>query len=320
MTYCYVFNSEPDGIGIVTDTRLSILTRFGEIDIIPEDYLKVYSFTNRSAIILSGKIEHIRIILEGAAETLRITNESKWYDSFIQHCSQKYSYSCQQGIFAENSLPEIQLIYADIRHRRGSTKCRMVRLEFEYSRNKPKIRRRTALSGEYLSIGWTPQGRRELNVAASNVLYEIESRNLIVRNLSDDEKNNFEGIHGKLSGNAHTCVLDSSGVKDGAFRKTLRKYCKNSPSIIPGSKMHYEPVMIYAAAASKAISERMVELRRLSAQHHQSVGDKFIISTITQKQGLKLYNGEQLNIINGLFSPLTKKFSCQGKSETLGTD
>jgi hypothetical protein len=176
----------------------------------------------------------------------------------------------------------------------------MVRLEFGYHEHKPKIFRRTAKSGQYLSIGWTRQGRQELNVAASNTLSELEDRNLSIRKMTVEEKDKIGHFQGNSPVNCHSCIMDSSGIRDASFRKSLRKYCNNLPSLSP-STMHYDPVMIYSAAAMKAIDGRMKELRSLFMPFHEVVGDKFIISTITPKQGFKIYSEEQLQAIDGLF-------------------
>ncbi len=301
MTYCYVFNAEPDGVGIITDTRLSSITTFGEVDVDPEDYLKVYSPTKRAAIIISGNIRNLKNILQGVEAIFFEKKESKWFDSFIEKCTDNYLSCCDEGVFSSDILPQVQIIYADIRHRKGSTKCRMVRLEFYFENGEPKIARRYAMTGQYLSIGWSPEGRHELNESASYALCELDSRSLIIRKATKDEIKSIEKVNGKLKNNSVLSVMDSSGDKDGTFLKKLRKYCKKLPRFSQ-TTMHYDPVMVFSAAAVNSIEIRMDELRKKSLQYHETVGNTFVISTLTQKQGFKQYSDKELRAINGLFS------------------
>ena len=70
MTYCYAFNISPDGIGIIADTRLSRVTKFGDVEYEQTSYQKIYCPTDNSFIAFAGTVSQLAKQLDGLSNHL----------------------------------------------------------------------------------------------------------------------------------------------------------------------------------------------------------------------------------------------------------
>ena len=192
-----------------------------------------------------------------------------------------------------------------VRHHKGSTKCRLLKLDFKYSGDQPCIGYRNAPSGEWLAIGWSSEGRAALSHAASDALGELESRSLIIRVPDNEQRQMIIKKHGSLSKNSLTVMLDSRGRRDSSFRNVLRKYTNNLPSSSPMT-MRFDPTLLFSGAAQKAIERKMKELRQRQFAHHNCVSDTWSVATITLRDGFRIFNDKKLSYIRSIYESIIR--------------
>lgn len=299
MTYLYAFNAQPDGIGVIADTRLTLIDTVNKLRVSPDQVAKVYPLGRRAFVGIAGTVGHVASILDGLAHVLRPVSDSKWYNLFVQHCETRLAACITSGMFSAERLPEVQLIYGDIRHKRGETRCRLIRLETIIVEGSLKMLRKTAAEGQYLAIGWSPEGRRELNVVASDALAEVEGRGLVISESSAEEIRTL-GIHPP---DAHGFKLDSSGPRIGNFRSQLRKYAARA-FLRDSSVMAFEPVLSYCGIAQAAIEAKVVELRGREVEDIETVGDQWTPASLTLRHGFKAFNNDKLEALTPLIKAL----------------
>jgi hypothetical protein len=305
MTYCFVFNAEPDGIGVVADTRLSYFDLSNGIQPLPGQALKIYSLMDRAFVAIAGRTDHVAMLLEGIQTRLQTSDDSKWYDMFVSHCENNFRICCEKGVFSKQHPPEASFIYADCRHHRGETKCRAVRLEFGYTDEGPAHRRKNIPSGNASSIGWTLEGRHLLDEAGMNALGELFNRSLVIEEVFD--KSSQALLDATTGGKPRFGLkLDMTGERDKSFIPVLRKYSAQK-FLREGYVMAIEPVTLLAGAAEMAIFYTMRELREQQLPDCAGVGEEFHSASLTLRHGFNVYNGEQLELIRPVVSSITRK-------------
>lgn len=298
MTYVFAFNAEPDGIGIIADTRLT-LSSLTELRVGPDRVVKVYPLGRHAFVAIAGTIDHVASILDGLACALRSNKNSKWHDLFVLHCETRLAAYIADGTFSVKHLPEVQLIYGDIRHKRGRTRCRLIRLEPGISNDNFESFRKTATEGQFLAIGWSPEGRRELNDVAANALAEVEERGLEISDLRAEDTKHIYQHPPETRG----LTMDTSGPRIGNFRVKLRKYAAQT-FLRNSSIMAVEPVLIYCGVAQAAIETKAEELRHRGAEGIESVGNQWTSASLTLRHGFRAFNNGELVGLQSLINAL----------------
>lgn len=301
MTYCFAFNTEPDGIGIIADTRITIETDLGQLQQIGGHSMKVYQLGSHAFVALAGRLDHIAMVLWGIEDRLGAADPAEWFDVFIDHCEANFYRYRDARVFSMESPPEVALIYADVRHKRGATNCRLVRLVFGPSANGPAVLRTVGPQGGSVAIGWTPEGRAELNEAAKSALGELYNRHLEIRDLTQEEIRTFHvaPAPGPLVGFA----LDTRGPPDASFSPVLRRYCADKFQK-GGPTLPFEPVTALCGAALAAVEGRMAQLRREQWAYAEGVGQEFSSGSLTLRHGFQLYFGPNLAAISQIVTAL----------------
>lgn len=299
MTYLYAFNAEPDGIGVIADTRITFIDTLGQLRIDPDQVVKVYPLGRRAFVGIAGTVGHVASILNGLEHVLRSATDSRWYDLFVQHCESRLEACHTDGTFSVERPPEVQLIYGDIRHKRGATRCRLIRVEPAIVQGSFKMIRKTATEGQYLAIGWSPDGRRQLNAVASEALAEVESRRLEISGLCAEEMRQL----GPHTPDAQGFKADSSGPRIGNFRPQLRKYAAKT-FLRNSTVLAVEPVLIYCAIAQAAIEAKVDELRSSDAEDIETVGDQWTPASLTLRHGFRAFNNGELAALTPLIKAL----------------
>lgn len=246
-------------------------------------------------IAFSGAIGQIKKLTLGLSEILEKSCESTQYEIFLKFIRTRFDEMWQQGDF-QNNPPEIALIYADIRHVHGSTRCKLLKLECCLKNLKPHISELIGAGIEFVSIGWTPEGRRMLSSGAANALGELESRNLLIVTKSEQLSKLLQNHPSAIN----SVIMDSSGERNSTFRKKLRAYCnsldKDKPSDIP-----LEPMLIFGGAAKQSIEFMMQDLRKMNVPMHDCVGDNWTLVTLTRRYGFRVHSNVELQACLGTF-------------------
>jgi hypothetical protein len=294
VTYCFVFNTEPDGLGVIADTRLSELDLSHGIRPLPGQVAKVYALGQRAFVAIAGRTDHVALLLHGMHERLKVADDANWYDLFIESCERNFRVFCETGIFSRSHPPEAALIYGDVRHHRGETRCRAVKLEFGFTSTGPARVRQNIGPGQADSIGWSVEGRNVLDAVAKNALGDLRSRSLVITKLT--EQDIVALGHVTAGGGARVGFeLDATGNPDGSFCPVLRRLA-NDRFPFGGPFMALEPVTLLAGAAQKAVFEAMV-LKGQYLVDSEGVGE-FHSASLTLRHGFRIYNGEHLAAIS----------------------
>ena len=299
MTYIYAFNAAPDGIGVIADTRLTLVDALGHERASPDQVAKVYPLGLRAFVGIAGTVGHAATILDGLSRVLRSAPESKRYDIFLSHCETRLERFRAGPAGSVEQTPEVQLIYGDIRHKRGQTRCRLIRLEPTIVQGSLKMRRTTASEGLYVAIGWTPEGRRELNTVASEALSETEGRGLEITELRAQDIQEL----GQHSPNARGFKADSSGPRTGKLRSQLRKYAAHTFSI-NSNVLAVEPVLLYCGIAQAAIAAKAEQLRSTKAEGIETIGDQWTAASLTLRHSFRIFNNDELVALTPIIKAL----------------
>ena len=230
---------------------------------------------------------------------MRASDDSKWYDIFVEHCETNFRIYCEAGLFSRTYPPEAALIYGDCRSHRGETKCRAVRLQFGSTESGPARRRDNISSGEAYSIGWSPEGRSPLDEAGKNALGEIYNRSLVI---SDELE---ETGHVNVGGEPRLGLrFDMTGAPDKSFCSVLRKFAAQT-FLRGGPVMPVDPVTVLCGAAEMAIFHTMRSLRAQDVAGCAGVGEEFHSASLTLRHGFRIYNGEHLALISSVAASIT---------------
>lgn len=100
MTYCFAFNAEPDGIGIIADTRILIENDAGELRPTAGHALKIYPVGSHAFIAIAGRQDHLSMILWKLASALRRAESVQRYDLFLRHCENNFEAYRQAALFS----------------------------------------------------------------------------------------------------------------------------------------------------------------------------------------------------------------------------
>ncbi len=303
MTYCYVFNLSPDGIGVISDTRLSSVTTFGDVNYDMAAYQKIYCPAKNTFITFAGMLDHISELLKGLGSYLSTVDARSKFNAFERFVKKRYGELWGCGYFNIQNLPNIALIYGDIRQHRGKAKCRVLKLEFGFHQNKPSIWYNTYNKRQSTAIGWSKEGRKRLNYTAGASLAELESRSLLISAPEKQLLEKLSKIHGSIQENAYVAHMSTSGKRDGSFRTTLRKHCNDLPKLAP-QVMRYNPVMIFSGAAQKAIKSEMDNLRREMLEGHETVSDTWALGNLTLRDGFRVSSDEELRVIKNIYESM----------------
>lgn len=299
MTYIYAFNLEPDGTGVVSDTRLTYGSSPSDLRVDTEQVAKVYQVGRLAFIAVAGRIDHVAKILEGLVGALKRVPASSWYDTFVTHCDERLAVCIQDQVFSASNPPEFQLIYSDLRHKRGRSRCRLIRIEPRLFNGQLRNARTVAKMGEYVAIGWSEEGRRALNHVASDSLAEIEGRGL---EITEPTRQEIQAL-GHHPPDSKGIQLDSRGPRDGSFRETLRKY--SAGKFLKGEHIvAFEPVLLYGGVAKAAIASKTEELRLIGLEGVECVGTQWTISTLTLRHGIREFDKDNVVPLTPLVTAL----------------
>jgi hypothetical protein len=294
MTFCFAFKAPPDGIAVITDTRLSIA--MGDaIKPIQGDYLKVFSPRKNCVIAIAGAINQLEILLNGVTSTIPLDDEYE-FEFFMNTLRQRYHEMCIDGYLNSENPPSMSLIYGDLRHKHGTTKCRLTSFRFLIRDNKPCIERKIGDKVSYTSIGWTEEGRKILDANAINALQELESRSLVISEANESERKYFYKKAGYTPSEPSTLIrYDSSGKRDSSFRKELRRFSNNLDfNKKKDTKIHLEPMLVFGSAVQNELEGSMKEIREQNIPYHECIGTNWTLATLTRKHGFKIHSDKEL--------------------------
>jgi hypothetical protein len=292
MTFCFAFSANPDGIAVVADTRLSY-----DNNGFSDTYQKVFFPTEDSFIAVSGVLGTFSFLLENIGSILSPVAFDRRIDFLRRHLRQRYIDGIDKRQF-EGSPDDAFLIYGDVRFDKGTSRSRLVRFNFQFRDGTVVFGEKSSPKFGWCCIGSAPPTRHFLANTAADCLMDLEERSLVIRAdanvlnvtagrvpyLSLDRRG---AVFDHPGGGA--VVLDSSGPKNGTFRKTLRAFANQQEA--SGSESIFEPIQVFGSAALKAIADQVAEFRNPPAIGIETISDTWTLATISRRNGIRLFTG-----------------------------
>lgn len=296
MTYCFAFSAEPDGIAVISDTRVTF-EMAGELQVDHGDYLKVLSPKENSLIAVSGGVFELKLLLDELLGAIENVSAARQFDAVHEFLKTRYSKIFSALTAYKKSIRPMSLIYGDIRHKRGSTKCRLAKYDFRVINGRPAIGFTMGGKFGWFAIGWSQDGRRLLSQAAIENLSEIESRSLRVYEPSSKQNKTLYKSHNIENSAPYSAfIFDSNGQRDGSFRKTLRQFANNFEAN-KEANVKLEPMLIMGGTAKNAIEHAMLDARTKGIPDSEAVGTNWTLATLTRRFGYRVHSSSDLQLV-----------------------
>lgn len=288
MTYCFAFAAPPDGIAIISDTRISTGTKNFD------DQQKVFFPDEHSFVAISGTVGKLVTLLENISPTISTCPVENRIDFLAHELRSRYGGMFDSGHLTVEDVEShgMSIIYGDVRFKRDTTRTRLVKFDFTLRNGVPAINVRNAERFGWLAIGLTPVLRQFISNTAADRLDELENRGLVIRE-KPYKKNPFPGkipymvmddrSKSKLKDAPLSFQLDSSGEHDGTYRASLRRFYseqKRQGNVFP----ILEPINQFGIAAMQRIAGLVEELKRPSnpVPGIHLVSDTWCLATISR--------------------------------------
>lgn len=311
MTYCFAFKASPDGLGVISDTRLTSVNNLGELAAERAPFQKVYNPTSHSFIVVAGTLCHLRAILKGNSNSLRCEKPNKRYDLFLKLIKARYLDLFKSGFFSVNNVPDAEVIYGDCFRRRSKTTCRLLKIKFTIRNGQPAMGLGHGKQLEWSAIGWTPEGRRFLSDAATDALRELASRNAKIQQISNSDLEEFLGDNApNKEASPVAFKLDTSRKRDSSFLPVLRNYCNQAANQYQDMKW-FTPIFFLSLAPYSAIVSRMQQARNIGIPLHESVGDLWCLATVSHRYGFQIHKDSEMAVALSFFGPQPELMTSQ---------
>jgi len=296
MTFCFAFSANPDGIAVVADTRIS-----KDDKQFSDGYQKVFFPTENSFVAVSGILGPLSFLLKDIGDSLSPIAFDRRIDFLRMHLRQRYIDGLEKGHFP-GSPDDAFLIYGDVRLQKGPARSRLAQFNFQFSDGKVVFGEKSAPNLGWRCIGTTPPIRRFLANMAAASLQDLEQRSLEIRSKADS----LEMTAGRVPyqrldrRSASFCgskpgavLLDSTGPKNGSFRKTLRAFANAQEA--SGSDVIVEPIQVFGSAALQAIVDQVAVFKNPPLLGIEAISDTWSLATISRRNGIRLYTGDDPN-------------------------
>jgi hypothetical protein len=313
MTYCFAFSLNPDGLAVISDTRVTTSTRAYD------GQQKVFFPTPYSFLAIAGKLANIESMLAGVSAAILEVHESQRLDQVVRFLDRRCRELPSLKDLTEQSLDRegFAIIYGDTRRHRSGNRARLIRLELRVSsEGAPYLHREVPPNLGWVAIGTAPATRRFIGNTAADSLGSLEQRGLRIRPLPSTYTPPYGTpiitdltVRGKQRLKERQALqLDSSGPRDGTFRKVLREHYRQQ--LKAGNPIHQlSPLVVFAAAARDAIAGQVAEFKSgPGIPDVAGISDAWCIATISNPEGAQLYTDRDSGSITSTFS-LRRDFS-----------
>jgi hypothetical protein len=292
MTFCFAFSASPEGIAVVADTRISM-----DNEQFSDGYQKVIFPTKDSFIAVSGVLRPLSYLLENITTALSAIAFEHRIDFLRTHLRKRYIDGLEKHHFV-GSPDDAFLIYGDVRLKKGPSRCRLFRFDFQFSDGKVVFGEKSSPNSGWQCIGSTPPIRRFLaNTAIAN-LEDFEQRSLEIQVEEDITKvtgsrRPYQRLDFRGATFGHTefgaVIFDTTGTRNGTLRKTLRAFANaRKASTI-------DPIQVLGSVALQAIADQIAVFRNPPLIGIETISDTWSLATISRRNGIRLFTGGDPN-------------------------
>ena len=311
MTFCMAFSANPDGLAVISDTRITQSNSFRD------GFQKTIFPTQNSFVAVSGRVGILAFVLEDVSSILQQIAPDARINTLRKRLKERFNDFVRAGM-AQGLADGASIVYGDVRLEKGPTRCRLVRFDLTYSDlGEPKITEQTGtkFSTEeakkfpqdqrfselpWLCIGTIPGTRNFIGNTAMDHVHQylasgleittgVEKKAMKTRGRVYQEVS-VRGTSKPYGGNA-AVVFDMGGQPDGSFRKKLRWFAKEQK--IKGEHAIIDVIQVLGMAALKRIQLLMTAIP--GAIDLETVSDTWSLATISRRGGLRLVTAEDPN-------------------------
>lgn len=308
MTYCFAFTLPPDGLAVISDTRISFGERHWDAQ------QKVIFPDEKSFVAISGTIGKLAILLEGISQKISDYPVEKRIDVLSHELRRRYSGMFNSGELRSDDAENhgMSIIYGDIRYARNTTRTRLVKFGFTVKNGLPVIEFSSAPRFGWLAIGLNPVMRQFISNTAADRLMQLEERSLRITEVPY-QKNPFPGktpymamddrSTSKHGSSPSTFQLYSGGSCDGTYRAVLRKFYNEQKQL--GRDISFlEPIQEFGAAVMQRIAGLAEEMKNLPDMN--LISNTWCLATISRER-VKIYTYKDIGSALGHFSEQTRE-------------
>ena len=317
MTFCLAFSASPDGIAIISDTRITHVSGYSD------GFQKTFFPTDNSFIAVSGSVGILCELLEDVAQHLNTVGSDARIDS-LRSLLQQRARRMQSKVPGDGA----SIIYGDVRMEKGRSRCRLARFDVGWSNTGASLCEQSGASFAaqqathfleekadalpWLCIG-VMEGTR--NFIGNTTMAHV--RGFLPLGLSIEETVDKSHIltHGRVyqqmnirsSSNlvgSSAVVFDMTGPEDGSFRRKLRDYA--SVHAAQGVHTTIDVINTLGIAALKRTKNFVNEIP--GAMGLDMVSNSWTLATISRRSGIKLMSDEDANALTINFA-LKKNFN-----------
>ena len=312
MTFCLAFSASPDGIAVISDTRITHVGGYSD------GFQKTFFPTDNSFIAVSGSVGTLRELLEGVAQHLNTVVSDARIDS-LRSLLQQRARRMQSKVPGDSA----SIIYGDVRLEKGPSRCRLVRFDVGWSNTGASLSREqsgatfaaqqaTGFPGEkadalpWLCIG-IMEGTR--NFIGNTTMAHVRSFLPLGLNIMETVDKSHILAHGRvyqqvnirassnLAGSS-AVAFDMTGPEDGSFRRKLREYANVQAA--KGVQTTIDVINTLGVAALKRTKEFVKEIP--GAMGLDTVSNNWTLATISRRSGIKLLSDEDANALTMNFA------------------
>lgn len=306
MTFCLAFSASPDGIAVISDTRITHANGFND------GFQKIFFPTDNSFIAVAGSVGILYELLTGIAEHLQSVVPDARIDTLRGLLQQR----------ARLMAPKMpgdsaSLIYGDVRMEKGPSRCRLIQFDLGWSDTGTSLFREqsggrfaaqqaTYFPGEmadllpWLCIGMIDGTRNFIgNTTMAHVRQYLPLGLKIMENVEKSDLTRgrvYQQVNIRDASNlvgSGAVVFDTTGPEDRSFRRKLREYANAQAA--GGVHTMFDVINTLGIAALKRTEDFVKEIP--GAMGLDTVSNNWALATISRRSGIKLLSDQDPNAI-----------------------
>jgi len=301
MTFCLAFSASPDGIAVISDTRITHVNGF------TDGFQKTFFPTDNSFIAIAGSLGTLQELLAGVAQHLRPVVPDARIDSLR-------SLLRQRARRMQSKVPGdvASIIYGDVRMQKGPSRCRLVRFDVgwsdtgaSYFREQPgdsfAAQQATHFPGEkadalpWLCIGMI-EGTR--NFIGNTTMAHVRGYLPLGLNIVETVDKSHIVAHGRVYQQVSIRASSNPAGSSAVVFDMTREYANAHAA--RGVHTTVDVINTLGIAALKRTEDFVKEIP--GAMHLDTVSNNWSLATISRRSGIKLLSDEDANALTIKFA------------------
>ncbi|TWA66979.1 hypothetical protein FBZ85_1462 [Azospirillum brasilense] len=284
MTFCFAFIAPGDGIGIISDTRVTWRTAYGDWEIGADKVQKVWNPNRQCFFAMAGSKTLLSALLSGISDLFTSMPDRGWYQSVQNELPKRYLNLLKDSEF-RTSEHNAQIIYGSVRHKRSSQIFNLSDYHFSYKDGASYLGHNFG-KVDHVAIGATREIRKRLTEAAILNMQELYSRKGNIKILEGHEKEELAAKL-KIEGDATFMIMDTRPGAGAPFPRMMRSMGQELFGQWPAA-IKPTGAFLIGTAALKAIEQEMEQIRLEGQPYSETIGTDWQLSVLNLKDGFTI--------------------------------